>query len=169
MAQRRYRVKKAGYRKYVFLVAAVVIAILSVVVAISALKLISIKGGVTNYTATKALFYYSPPCSCCDIYLPKLKSLLDIEIKAVSPDEFLTLKRDMGIPESLQSCHTIVINGKYIEGHVPILAVAVFVNGGFGEDVKGLALPHRETAPNTWEGPGYYVVYKNGTIWRVYS
>ncbi|AFA39856.1 putative metal-binding protein [Pyrobaculum oguniense TE7] len=169
MAQRRYRVKKAGYRKYVFLVATVVIAILAVVVAISALELIGIKGGVANYTATKALFYYSPPCSCCDTYLPKLKSLLDVVIKAVSPDEFLTLKRDMGIPESLQSCHTIVIGGKYIEGHVPISAVAVFVNGGFGEDVKGLALPHRETNPNTWEGPGYYIVFKNGTIWRVYS
>lgn len=119
--------------------------------------------------ATKAVFFSSPPCGCCDTYLPKLRSIITVEVKSLPPDELLGVKKNLGIPENLQSCHTVVINGKYVEGHVPISAVKRLINGGFGEGVVGLALPHRETDAKTWEGPGYYIIFKNGTIWRVYS
>jgi len=123
---------------------------------------------VNGVSSTKAVFYYSPPCGCCDIYLPKLKSILAVEVKAMSPGELEGIKKGLGIPKGLWSCHTVVIGGKYVEGHVPISAVVALLEGGF-QGARGLALPHEETDPKRWEGPGYYVVYENGTVWRVYS
>ncbi|MCU7787656.1 DUF411 domain-containing protein [Pyrobaculum sp. 3827-6] len=126
-------------------------------------------GAVSRDTdSVKAVFYYSPPCGCCGTYLPKLGSIMAVEVRAVSPEEFVGIKKGLGVPVVLQSCHTVVINGRYVEGHVPVSAVAELAQGGF-VGVKGLALPHRETNFKTWEGPGYYVVYENGTVRRVDS
>ncbi len=110
----------------------------------------------------RAVFYYSPPCGCCEEYLPKLKPVLAVELERLSPERLMEIKKSFRIPENLWSCHTVIINGKYVEGHVPVLAIDLLKNN----DVAGLALPHRETDSSTWEGPGYYVIYRNGTIRR---
>ncbi|MEM1596996.1 MAG: DUF411 domain-containing protein [Pyrobaculum sp.] len=111
-----------------------------------------------------AIFYYAPPCGCCETYLPKLKSITNVEIKIVNSEELFRLKQELGIPKELWSCHTIIIDKYFVEGHVPISAVKNLIEGKMG-DVRGLALPHRETDTVSWEGPGYYMVELGGK-WR---
>jgi len=111
-------------------------------------------------------FYYAPPCGCCEKYLAKLRQYFAVDVTVLDPQKLQELKKRLGVPERLWSCHTIVVEGGlFIEGHVPISAFTALAKGG----VRGLALPHAETDSTTWEGPGYYLVYENGTIWRVYS
>jgi hypothetical protein len=42
-----------------------------------------------------------------------------IEKKDVAGSELSAIKRRLGVPERLQSCHTALIGGYVIEGHVP--------------------------------------------------
>ncbi|WP_148682883.1 DUF411 domain-containing protein [Pyrobaculum ferrireducens] len=126
----------------------VVVAVASLTLGV-VLKQFYFNGAVSRETGSvKAVFYYSPPCGCCGTYLPKLRSILAVEVRVVSPEELIGIKKSLGIPVDLQSCHTVVINGRYVEGHVPVSAVAELAQDGF-VGVKGLALPHRETDSKT--------------------
>jgi hypothetical protein len=47
------------------------------------------------------------------------KSGFKVEKKQVFGKAFSDLKRQHGVPESLRSCHTALVEGYVIEGHVP--------------------------------------------------
>lgn len=62
--------------------------------------------------------FKSPTCSCCSKWIEHLKKAgIAVEIHNDSAME--ARKRQLGVPETLASCHTGVINGYVIEGHVP--------------------------------------------------
>ena len=74
-----------------------------------------------NATAQEPLnitVYRSPTCGCCGKWLDHLKkhqfNVVDIKLK-----DMQTVKRKHGVPANLASCHTAIINGYIIEGHVP--------------------------------------------------
>ncbi len=62
-----------------------------------------------------------------------------ITVEAVMVDDTATVKEQHGIPDDLWSCHTMVIDGYYIEGHVPIDAVLKLLRER--PAVDGIALP----------------------------
>jgi len=47
------------------------------------------------------------------------KSGFKVEKKVVFGKAFAELKRKYGVPEKLSACHTALVNGYVIEGHVP--------------------------------------------------
>ena len=49
------------------------------------------------------------------------------------------LRADHGIPDSTASCHTAIVDGYVIEGHVPVGAIVRLLQDR--PDVIGLALP----------------------------
>jgi hypothetical protein len=49
------------------------------------------------------------------------------------------IRRMAGVPEPLQSCHTAVVDGYVIEGHVPAADVARLLTER--PDAKGLSVP----------------------------
>ncbi len=81
--------------------------------------------------------YKSPYCACCTKWATHLteNGLSANEIKV---DNVAQYKKQFGIPEELYSCHTGMVGGYVIEGHVP----AEDVNRLLKEkpDIKGLAL-----------------------------
>ncbi len=62
--------------------------------------------------------YRSPTCSCCGKWLDQMKQK-GFNIKDIKTDDMAAIKRQQGVPDNLQSCHTAVVDGHVVEGHVP--------------------------------------------------
>lgn len=71
--------------------------------------------------------YRSPSCSCCGRWLEHMKKH-GFVIKDIKTEAMDTIKREQGIPETLQSCHTALVDGYVVEGHVPAADVAAILN-----------------------------------------
>lgn len=60
----------------------------------------------------------SPSCNCCGAWIDHMRAegftVRDRLVEDLGP-----LKMALGVPASMQSCHTAVIDGYVIEGHVP--------------------------------------------------
>lgn len=87
---------------------------------------------------TKATVYKSPYCGCCEGYIARLgKAGVEVTVKNVEKLEIV--KRMTGVPEQLESCHTMTIGGYVVEGHVPLAAVKRLL--AERPDIHGIALP----------------------------
>ncbi len=62
--------------------------------------------------------YRSPSCGCCSKWLVHLKENKFDVIDHVTND-VQAIKDKYGVPEKMASCHTALINGYVVEGHVP--------------------------------------------------
>jgi hypothetical protein len=80
-----------------------------------------IKGNQT----TLATVYHSVECTCCKGWISHLRKE-GFAIKDIPTDNIEAIKHNYKVPDKLASCHTGIINGYVIEGHVP------------GKDIKNL-------------------------------
>jgi hypothetical protein len=82
--------------------------------------------------------YRSPTCGCCGKWVDHVKaagfSAAVHEIEDVSP-----VKAKGGVPGNLQSCHTALIGGYVIEGHVPADVIQQLLTDK--PNITGLAVP----------------------------
>lgn len=62
--------------------------------------------------------YRSPLCSCCGGWIDYLKQQ-GFQINDIKTEEIEAIKQKYQVPDSLTSCHTALIDGYVIEGHVP--------------------------------------------------
>jgi len=87
-----------------------------------------------------ATIYKTPNCGCCENYISYLKSNgFKVEKKEVSDEELTNLKKQIGIPENLWSCHTVLLNNYFVEGHIPIEAIEKLLTEK--PEINGIALP----------------------------
>ena len=85
-----------------------------------------------------ALLYKNPQCSCCENYAQYLRAV-GYEV-TVKPSFDLTLiKRQNGVPEVLDGCHTTLVGGYVVEGHVPVAAVNRLLDER--PAIKGISVP----------------------------
>lgn len=62
--------------------------------------------------------YKSPACGCCGEWVKHMQaSGFRVETREVA--DVTPIKRKYGVPDDLSSCHTAIIEGYAIEGHVP--------------------------------------------------
>jgi len=71
--------------------------------------------------ATAVTLYKSPTCGCCEKYVDYLREN-DFTVKAVNEADMSAVKKRYGVSH-VASCHTAVVNGYVIEGHVPVSAI----------------------------------------------
>lgn len=83
--------------------------------------------------------YKDPNCGCCEGWVAHLREA-GYQVKAVDSPDMSAIKKRLGVPETLGSCHTGVVDksGQVIEGHVPAAAVAKLIAR---PEVKGVAVP----------------------------
>ncbi|MCK5121275.1 MAG: DUF411 domain-containing protein [Methylococcales bacterium] len=62
--------------------------------------------------------YRSPSCGCCSKWLAHLKENQFVVTDHVIED-VQQIKDKYGVPKNMSSCHTALVNGYVIEGHVP--------------------------------------------------
>ena len=73
-------------------------------------------------------------------------------VKTEDVEDLAPIKRKLGVPRALQSCHTAVVEGYVIEGHVP----ADLIDRLLAErpKVAGLAVPGMPVGSPGMEAPG---------------
>jgi hypothetical protein len=62
--------------------------------------------------------YKSASCGCCKLWVDHARAQ-GFTVRTVDTEDLATVKREMGIPARLQSCHTVVVGSYVLEGHVP--------------------------------------------------
>ncbi len=64
--------------------------------------------------------YKSPTCGCCAAWIEKMKAA-GFEVRVIDVDDakLQQEKARRGVGDNLASCHTAVVNGYVVEGHVP--------------------------------------------------
>ena len=62
--------------------------------------------------------YKSPTCGCCANWVKHLQQH-GFKTEVTETDSLAEIKAKNKIPERVQSCHTAVVDGYVIEGHVP--------------------------------------------------
>lgn len=66
--------------------------------------------------------YKSPTCGCCQLWVDYLRAN-GFEVKTIDLDDLSEIKAMSGVPRSIETCHTAVVAGYVIEGHVPADAI----------------------------------------------
>jgi hypothetical protein len=61
--------------------------------------------------------YKDPNCGCCRNWIAYLEKN-GYTVDAKDSPNMVEIKRSLGVPEGLTACHTAVVNGYLIEGHV---------------------------------------------------
>lgn len=62
--------------------------------------------------------YKSPTCGCCTKWMDHLKAA-GFTVEAVDQADVSPVKAEHGVPRDLASCHTAIVDGYVVEGHVP--------------------------------------------------
>lgn len=104
-----------------------------------AVLLVLVTPGVAAAQAAQtAILYKNPQCECCDAYAKVLEhSGIPVSVKATST--LTAIKREHGVPGPLQGCHTLLIDGYVVEGHVPVAQVKRLLSER--PAIKGISLP----------------------------
>jgi hypothetical protein len=68
------------------------------------------------------VLYKNPQCNCCESHADYLRQHgYQVEVKPSF--DLVAIKRQNGVPEALDGCHTMLIAGYVVEGHVPATAI----------------------------------------------
>jgi hypothetical protein len=119
---------------------------------------------------TVVTVYKDPGCECCARWVKHLTANgFSVTVRDTSNmDE---IKRTMGVPAALQSCHTAVVGRYVVEGHVPADVIKKFI--GEKSTSLGLAVPGMVTGSPGMEGgtPEHYdvIVFERTGKQRVYA
>ncbi|MAN79822.1 MAG: metal-binding protein [Rhodospirillaceae bacterium] len=100
--------------------------------------------------AAEITVYKSPYCGCCGAWVKHMKDH-GHDVKTVEMEDLTAIKRMTGVAEPLQSCHTAVVDGYVIEGHVPASDVARLLQNK--PKARGLAVPGMPVGSPGMEGP----------------
>lgn len=71
--------------------------------------------------ATAVTLYKSPTCGCCEKYVEYLREN-GFTVKTVNESDMDAVKKRYGVSH-IASCHTALIDGYVVEGHVPVNAI----------------------------------------------
>ena len=82
--------------------------------------------------------YKTPTCPCCDGWILHMQQAGFVATVNVLPD-LRPIRIARGFPDALASCHTGLIDGYLVEGHVPALDVIRLLNER--PTAVGLAVP----------------------------
>ncbi len=128
----------------------------------------------TSKAAPTMEVYKSPTCGCCSKWVDHVREGgIAVKVTELSDDALASLKEKHGIPRTAQSCHTGLIGGYVVEGHVPVAEVQRMLTER--PSVAGIAVGGMPVGSPGMEVPGrpaqtYNVVTfdKQGTL-KVYS
>lgn len=62
--------------------------------------------------------YKSPTCGCCTKWISHLEEN-GFKVNAIDKQDVTPIKQQYGVTRELSSCHTALIDGYIVEGHVP--------------------------------------------------
>ena len=82
--------------------------------------------------------YKSPWCGCCGAWIDHMRDA-GLDVRVTELEDLAPVKARFGVSPELQSCHTGIIEGYVIEGHVPAPDVARLLKER--PEATGLSVP----------------------------
>lgn len=81
----------------------------------------------------------SPTCGCCTKWVDAMRKA-GFAVTLRETDDMAAVKKRLKVPEAAQSCHTTVVGGLVVEGHVPADAIRTLL-ARRPKGVLGIAAP----------------------------
>lgn len=101
--------------------------------------------------APRVMVYKNPSCGCCGDWVKHMRAN-GFRVEVADVDDVAPIRQRHAVPESLASCHTALVDGYFIEGHVPASDVWRLLRER--PKVKGLAVPGMVVgSPGMEQGP----------------
>lgn len=106
--------------------------------------------GVSAQKPVSVTVYKTPTCGCCSKWVDHLNAH-GFAATAVNMQDLSGLKAQQKVPVEAQTCHTALVGGYVIEGHVPASEIKQLLKQR--PAVLGLAVPAMPTGSPGMEGP----------------
>jgi hypothetical protein len=100
--------------------------------------------------------FKTPTCGCCSKWVEHMRTSGFI-VRTTDMNDLSQINSSRGVPEQVQSCHTAVVNGYVVEGHVPAAdvhrllkekpAIAGIAVGGMPAGSPGMEFPGVKAQP----------------------
>jgi hypothetical protein len=94
--------------------------------------------------------YKTPTCGCCGLWVEHLKKN-GFEVAAHDLRTTAPAHKKYGIPDELASCHTAVVDGYVVEGHIPADIVRKLLKER--PPIAGIVVPGMPIGSPGMEGP----------------
>ena len=94
-----------------------------------------LSAGCAQATAQEIIVYKTPWCGCCGGWVTHM-TRAGFQPKVIETEDLAPVREKHGVPFPLSSCHTALVGGYIVEGHVPPADVVRLLK----EKPKGLGL-----------------------------
>ena len=103
-----------------------------------------------SQAATTITVYKAPSCGCCNDWIDHLEEA-GFQVQAVDQQNMSAVKAEAGIRPELGSCHTGLVDGYVVEGHVPADVIARLLEER--PEIAGISVPGMPIGSPGMEGP----------------
>ena len=128
---------------------------LSTGLALGGLVLLGCSAASTGKPAASAgrkmVMHKDPSCGCCGKWGDAARAA-GFEVEVAETSDIMAVKAKYGVPDALASCHTTIVGGYVVEGHVPLGAVARLLRTR--PRIKGIGVPGMPVGAPGMEVPG---------------
>lgn len=150
-----------------------IIGIIIVVAVVGGIFLLNGRGSAPSDTETKTALqgqeitvYKTKTCGCCHVFTQYLERE-NANVKVVDVADLSAIKREYGVPSNLESCHTSLVGGYVVEGHVPLEVIEKLL--AEKPTIKGIALPGMPSGSPGMPGPKtekwtIYAIANDGSV-----
>jgi len=144
-------------KKNYFLIAAGILAVLAII-------FFSQSSNASNYENINSIegeieIYKSLTCGCCSVYSTYVDGKVSPNVKTFDVQDPDAVKRTYGVPTELESCHTTIVDGYFVEGHIPLEAIEKLLSER--PNIAGIAMPGMPSGSPGMPGQKYadFVIY----------
>lgn len=95
-------------------------------------------GTAPDNDATAVEVHRSPTCDCCGLYEEYLADE-EFTVESVVGEDPDAVRERVGAPAELGSCHVAIVDGYFVEGHVPVDALRRLLDER--PAIDGISLP----------------------------
>ena len=94
--------------------------------------------------------YKTPTCGCCASWVEHLVEH-GFRVETIDREDLTPIKQQYGVPQGMLSCHTAIVDGYVIEGHVPMDVIDRLLTER--PAVAGIGVPGMPMGSPGMEGP----------------
>jgi hypothetical protein len=109
-----------------------------ILLALTVLIVAALHGAAQAEGPRIATLYKNPACTCCETYADYLREN-GFEVTVEATHDLPLIKRQHGVPAPLEGCHTTLVEGYVVEGHVPVGTLRRLLTER--PAIKGISLP----------------------------
>ena len=91
-------------------------ALLALLGATAALPIAATRAGAAPAPMT---MWRDPGCGCCTQWAKRMETAFARPMRIIDAPNMDAVKQARGVPQDLRSCHTAMVEGVIVEGHVP--------------------------------------------------